>query len=52
MRTRLVRGLRVFALRARHEILRFQREMATALALRGVRDAFLGMTCQRLLSFE
>ena len=50
MRADLVRGLGALALRTRHEILRLQRQMAAALALRGVRDAFLGMTSQILLS--
>src|SRR5437899_9519937 len=50
VRTRLVRRLRVLALRTRHEILRFQRQMATPLALRSARDAFLGMTSQRFCS--
>src|SRR5687767_5424569 len=50
MRARLVRGLGAFALRARHEILRLQREMAAALALRGMRDPFLGLTCQSIRS--
>ena len=50
MRADLVRRLGTLALRTRHEILRLQRQMTPALALRGVRDAFLGMTCQRLLS--
>src|SRR5712691_11100186 len=50
VRTRLVRRLGVLALRTRHEILRLQREMAAALALRSAWDAFLGMTSQRFCS--
>src|SRR6266516_4992345 len=50
VRTRLVWRLRVLALRTRHEILRLQRQMATPLALRCARDAFLGMTSQRFCS--
>ena len=52
MRTRLVRGLRALALGTRHEILRLQRQMAATLALRGMRDPFLGMTSQSLLSLN
>jgi hypothetical protein len=52
MRTDLVRWLRAFALWARDEILRLQREMTAALALRGMRGPFLGLTCQSVCSFE
>jgi hypothetical protein len=52
MRAHLVRGLGAFALWARHEILRLQREMTAALALRGMRDPFLGLTCQSITPFE
>jgi hypothetical protein len=52
MRANLVRRLGTPALRTRHEILRFQRKMAAALALSGMRDPFLGLTCQMSLSFD
>src|SRR5215210_3351702 len=46
VRADLVRWLGTLALRTRHKILRFERQMTAALALRGVRNAFLRMTCQ------
>jgi len=49
LRARLVRRLRVLALRARNEIHRAQREMAAALALRRARYPFLGLACQSVL---
>lgn len=49
---RLVRRLRTLALRARHERALDQREMATPLALRRARNAFLRMTSQTGGSFS
>src|SRR5256886_1083762 len=47
LRARVVRRLRVLALRARHEIGRAQREMTAALALCRARYPFLGLASQK-----